>query len=74
MIKLASRRPTTIGAMLLVFGLTSKTMELPIPEWMTCVSISAGLIAVIFAGGSHSSASARRYGGPSLDNGGLRKV
>jgi hypothetical protein len=59
MIKLAGHRLTAIGALLFLFGMASKTVELAIPEWIACVSISAGLIAIIFVSGSRSLASAR---------------
>jgi hypothetical protein len=74
MIKLAAHRLTAIGALLLLFGMTSKTMELAVPEWIACVSISAGLIAVIFVGGSLSRASVHRDGHPSAANDGFREV
>jgi hypothetical protein len=64
MIKLAAHRLTTIGILLSLFGLASKTMELAVPEWIACVSISAGLIVIIFVCGSHSSGSTRRHDDP----------
>ncbi|SFA80160.1 hypothetical protein SAMN03159496_00443 [Rhizobium sp. NFR07] len=74
MIKLAAHRLTAIGALLFLFGLASKTMELAIPEWIACLSISAGLIAIIFVGGSRSLASVRRHGGAGTDRNGFRDV
>jgi hypothetical protein len=74
MIKLAAHRLTAIGALLFLFGLISKAIGPPTPEWIACVSISAGLITIIFVAGSHSLASVRRDGHPSADNDGFRKV
>jgi hypothetical protein len=60
MIKLAAHRLTALGALLFLFGLALKTMEFAIPDWIACVSISAGLIVLIVVSGSRSLGSASR--------------
>lgn len=60
MMKLNAHRLAAIGLLLLLFGLASKTMEFPVPEWIACVSISAGFIAIIFVGGRRNPASGQR--------------
>jgi hypothetical protein len=65
---------TTIGALLFLLGLTLKTLELPVPDWIACVSLSAGLIAIIFVGGRHSLASTGGGHGTSVERNGLQKL
>jgi len=65
---------TAIGTLLFLLGLASKTMELPVPDWIACVSLSAGLIAIIFVSGRHSLASTSGRHVASAEKNGLRKV
>jgi hypothetical protein len=51
MMSIAGYRMTAIGAAFVLVGLVSKTLELPVPDWLACVSLAIGLIAIIFASG-----------------------
>lgn len=49
MTRFAAHLPGAIGTLLLLLGLAPKLMKLPIPEWIACMNLTAGLIAIIFA-------------------------
>jgi hypothetical protein len=54
MTRFAAHLPGAIGALLVLLGLAPKVMKLPIPEWIGCMNLTAGLIAIIFALGRRS--------------------
>lgn len=54
MTRLAAHLPGAVGVALVLLGLAPKVMKLPIPEWLACMNLTIGLVALIFLIGRRS--------------------
>ncbi len=60
MMRAATRSLAGAGAILAIAGFAAKAFDLPVPDWLACMSLTVGLVVVIFAGGRRSAAALSR--------------